>query len=95
MADLCTNSGVSLSTLERIFRRELQVTPSAYILARRLAAARQVIVDGEFSDTRIARIASDHGFGHLGRFSACYRRYFGHSPREAQMVATGEERRHI
>lgn len=77
--DLCRIAGVSLSTLERIFQHELQMTPLAYIKARRLDAVRRSLINGD-PDIPIAQLAHDHGISHLGRFSADYRQQFGVLP---------------
>lgn len=81
ITDLCQVAGVSLSTLERVFRGELRMTPLSYIRARRLDAVRRALIKGE-PDTPIAQLAHDHGISHMGRFSADYRRQFGVLPSE-------------
>jgi hypothetical protein len=40
ISDICTKCCVSCSKLERIFRREIALSPTEYILARRLVAVR-------------------------------------------------------
>ncbi len=75
-------SASSLSKLERIFRRELQMSPSQYILARRLAAVNRDLHRNRSNGMRIAQIAMDHGFHHLGRFAGAYRAHFGELPSE-------------
>ncbi len=75
-------SATSVSKLERIFRRELQMSPSQYILARRLAAVNRDLHRSRSNGMRIAQIAMDHGFHHLGRFAGAYRAHFGELPSE-------------
>jgi len=75
-------SATSLSKLERIFRRELQMSPSQYILARRLSSVNRDLLRSRSNDMRIAQIAMDHGFQHLGRFAGAYRAHFGELPSE-------------
>ncbi len=75
-------SATSLSKLERTFRRELQMSPSQYILARRLAAVNRELNQHSLSGRRVAQIAMDHGFHHLGRFAGAYRAHFGELPSE-------------
>jgi transcriptional regulator GlxA family with amidase domain len=82
MEDVCGHTGASLRTLQRSFREYFQVSPSDYIKARRLNAARQDLLAGAPSRARVARIALDNGFVHLGRFSIDYREHFCESPRE-------------
>jgi AraC family ethanolamine operon transcriptional activator len=85
VVDLCCVAGVSLSTLERVFRHELQMTPLAYIKALRLDAVRRSLIKGD-PDIPIAQLAHDQGISHMARFSGDYRRQFGRLP--------SEERRH-
>jgi len=75
-------SATSVSKLERIFRRELQMSPSQYILARRLAAVNRDLHRSRSNGMRIAQIAMDHGFHHLGRFAGAYHAHFGELPSE-------------
>ena len=82
MEDLCRSLGVSLRTLQRSFSEYFQVSPSAYIKARRLHAARKALMAGESSRSSVTGIALDNGFTHLGRFSVEYREHFGESPHE-------------
>ena len=82
MEDLCRYTGVSVRTLQRSFMVYFQVSPFDYIKARRLNAARQVLVAGDSSRDQVARVAVANGYTHLGRFSVDYRAHFGESPRE-------------
>ena len=86
MSDRLTTS---VSCLERTFRGELDMTPSQYILARRLVAANKKLKSAgtcRRADGTVARIAMDHGFTHLGRFSSAYRNHFGELPSETLAV---------
>ncbi len=80
MADVCRSAGVGIRTLQRLFQRELNLSPTRYILARRLAAARQKLILSDPESNEVTSIALDHGFSHLGRFAGEYRRYFGEKP---------------
>ena len=80
VCEICAYNGISLSKLERSFRRELNMSPTEYILSRRLAAANRDLKGAHSSGKNIARIAMDCGFNHLGRFSGAYRAHFGELP---------------
>ena len=82
MGQICSYAGVSQSTLERLFRRDFQQTPSAYLRARRLDAVRRELQGGLGTSKTIADVATRHGFTHMGRFSSAYRRQFGRRPSE-------------
>ena len=77
---ICAHSAASLSKLERTFRRELNMSPTEYVLIRRLAAVNLELKKASSSGKQIAQIAMDCGFNHLGRFSAKYCSYFGELP---------------
>ena len=82
MADVCAYAKTSLSTLERLFRQELQLLPTAYIQALRVERPRRTLSNGGSGGVTVAQVATAHGFNHLGRFSAAYRRQFGAYPSE-------------
>jgi AraC-like DNA-binding protein len=80
MADVCAHTGIRLRTLERIFQRELLVSPSGYLLTRRLNAVRRELVAVDPEHGIIKRVARDHGFTHMSRFAVHYRRQFAETP---------------
>ncbi|MGI9263345.1 MAG: helix-turn-helix transcriptional regulator [Gammaproteobacteria bacterium] len=80
--DVCAFCSTSLSRLERVFRIEMNVTPTEYIRLSRLAAIQRELKNATPGDTQVARVAMDYGLNHLGRFSGAYRRQFGESPSE-------------
>ena len=82
ITQLSEHCGASVSKIERTFRRELQISPREYIQARRLAAAQRELKRADPESTTVARVATDHGFGHLGRFAGAYRAQFGELPSE-------------
>ncbi|OXH85552.1 AraC family transcriptional regulator, partial [Burkholderia multivorans] len=53
--------------------------PMQYLRAKRLEHARELLL-GATPERRIADIALDCGFTHLGRFALAYRERFGESP---------------
>ena len=82
IAEMCSCVDVRIRTLQRLFKRELNLSPTRYILARRLAAVRRRLTQSDALSEGVTRIALDHGFVHLGRFAGEYRRYFGETPSE-------------
>ena len=80
ISEVCTVSATSVSKLERTFQRELNMSPSRYILTCRLDAVRKELGNTCLADMQIARIAMDYGFNHLGRFAGSYREQFGELP---------------
>ncbi len=90
VTDLCKYCGVSLSTLERVFTRELGLTPNRYIQAVRLHEARHALLNGNGEDLTIADIAMNCGFTHMGRFSRRYQTHFGRLPSEERSLVNGK-----
>ena len=86
ISKVCAHSAMSLSKLERSFRRELQMSPSQYILARRLAAVNRELKGTSSSGKKIVHIAMNFGFTHLGRFAGIYRKQFGELPSETLLT---------
>jgi AraC-like DNA-binding protein len=79
---MCTYAAASISKVQRLFQRELGLTPSQYVTARRLAAARRELKYCTPEETHVADIALKFGFNHLGRFSGLFRTQFGELPSE-------------
>ncbi|MGK7928385.1 MAG: helix-turn-helix domain-containing protein [Spirulina sp.] len=82
ISDLTQHANVSERTLQRLFRQELGLSPSQYILAQRLEAVRRKLTTVPSKTEQITTIALDRGFRHLGRFSRDFRRHFGFLPSE-------------
>lgn len=79
IADLCQDLDVSISTLERAFRQTIGLPPLAYLQSRRMNRARQLLLSNDGGMT-VADVALQCGLPHFGRFSQCYRSYFGELP---------------
>ncbi len=78
--ELCRVSGVGVRKLQRVFRERLGVSPTGYLKARRLNAARRLLAAAAPQETTVTEVAHRCGFAHLGRFSVDYRSYFGEPP---------------
>jgi AraC-like DNA-binding protein len=80
LGEVCRYTATSLSKLERTFRNEMQMSPSQYILVRRLIAANKVLKQNDLGHAHITQVAMNHGFKHLGRFASAYNAQFGELP---------------
>jgi methylphosphotriester-DNA--protein-cysteine methyltransferase len=80
MPALCAALDISRRTLERAFHHLLDVSPAHYLRLRALNAVRQALLQCQPEPGIVTRIAIDHGFWHLGRFSVSYRALFGERP---------------
>jgi len=79
VSDLHTQSGVCWRTLDRAFKNRFGIGPKQYIVAVRLASVRKVLQSVPPHRT-VTDIASEWGFGHMGRFSSAYNQMFGELP---------------
>jgi TolB-like protein len=79
MADLVGVSGVAERTLTKHFRAFLGLAPLGYLRRLRLAAVRETLLGGA-SGASVTKVATQHGFTHLGRFAVQYHRCFGEAP---------------
>jgi AraC family ethanolamine operon transcriptional activator len=80
IGEVCRCAATSISKLERTFRHELQMSPSQYILKRRLIAVNKVLKQNDSGYANVTQVATEHGFSHLGRFANAYNVQFGELP---------------
>jgi AraC-like DNA-binding protein len=72
--------GVSGRTLRMACQKHLGVSPTQYLLLRRMHLARRTLRRSHPDVTRVTDVATNLGFWELGRFSVNYRQIFGESP---------------
>lgn len=75
-------AGVEPRALQQSFSRHLGVTPLGFLREIRLHRAHAALLAADQDDTSVSAIASEWGFGHMGRFSSAYRRMFAEYPSE-------------
>jgi AraC-like DNA-binding protein len=80
MPELCALIGVSDRTLRSCCAEFLGISPSRYMLLRRLKRVQVALRDADPATASVAEIASGCGFTELGRFAGAYRNAFGESP---------------
>jgi transcriptional regulator GlxA family with amidase domain len=79
MPKLCAKIGVTERTLRTCCVEFLGVSPTRYLLLRRLNEARAAL-RADPSTVSVAQVARNHQFLELGRFAVTYRTTFGESP---------------
>lgn len=80
LADLCAAAGVGKTSLYNAFRVIYGQTPLRYFQLRRLAKAREILLQASPERGEVKRAALGVGLTELGRFSVEYRTLFGESP---------------
>lgn len=86
LAELAREAGVGPFRLERLFRRELGVSPGEYVLSRRVALAAARIDAGQ----PLAEAALAAGFYDQSHLCRHFRRRMGVSPGRYHATGTGE-----
>lgn len=89
VASLASACSISVSALERRFKKHLEKTPRQYISEVRLDNARQMLLE---TDKAIGTIALETGFADHSHFTRSYIQYFGETPstaRKTQVTRTG------
>jgi len=79
---ICKSTSVSLRTLEYAFQDRFGVTPKSFLLKYRLNMVRKQLRARDRRTVKIADVANDWGFWHMGQFAADYRALFGELPSE-------------
>jgi transcriptional regulator GlxA family with amidase domain len=74
---LAHRAGMSTRNFARVFRRDVKLTPAAFVDAARIDAARRMLADTKSSLQRIAR---DCGFGNLNTMRRVFVRNLGVAP---------------
>jgi AraC-like DNA-binding protein len=82
LPEVCAAIGVSERTLRASCEEHLGMGPIRFLMLRRMHLAHRTLVRADPSSATVTRIAIDHGFWELGRFSAAYRALFGELPSE-------------
>lgn len=88
LGDICSEIGLSSRNLRRLFTAAYGTSPGQYRLAVRLGSVRSELKRSPHRKGVIASVAARHGFWHMGRFGAQYRRQFGESPSETLLAQT-------
>jgi AraC-like DNA-binding protein len=82
LAEICAAISASERTLRVVCEEHLGMGPIRFLTLRRIYLARAALFRGDPRETSVTRIATDHGFWELGRFSVAYRALFGETPSE-------------
>jgi AraC-like DNA-binding protein len=83
LTEICAAIGVAERTLRAACEEHLGMGPIRYLSLRRMHLVRRALLRADPSTATVTRLATDHGFWELGRFSVTYRTLFGESPSES------------
>ena len=77
VAGIAEQLSLSISTLERLVKKNYGCNPVQYIIKRKLEQADLML---RTSNMSVTDVASSMGFNSISYFSTCYKKYFGKSP---------------
>lgn len=86
ISDVCAAVRVCPRTLRYSFEDIVGVSPTQYLLARRLSCVRRELMQAG-SSSRVYCIAQRYGFSHMGRFAQFYGSAFGERPSDTSRRA--------
>jgi AraC-like DNA-binding protein len=89
MAGMCERVGVSDRMLRVCCAEFLGMSPTRYLLLRRLREVRDALGDADPGTATVGEIAGRFGFGNSGHFAATYRATFGEIPSTTLRRAPG------
>lgn len=89
VADLCEATGLPERTLRFILVEQFGTSPVRLLRNRRLCQLRRSLLSECEPGETLARIASRHGFWHMGTLAADYRSLFGELPSETRRSCGG------
>lgn len=77
--DLSKRANLSLTQINRLFRKELRITPINYLLKVRLSNSKRLLLNGSFTITEIAMRC---GFNSNAYFTKMFKKVYGYTPTE-------------
>lgn len=80
LTDMANIAAVSVRTLQELYRRHLDTTPTQHLRHTRLARAHHRLRAADPTETTVTAVARRCGFLHLGRFAAAYRARYDEPP---------------
>jgi len=92
LTDMCAEIGVTDRTLRLHCAQHLGTSPHRYLWLRRMNLARFALRRADAKTQTVTEIATNYGFGELGRFAVAYHQLFGEPP-SATLRSTGSASR--
>jgi len=78
--ELCSSRKISERTLRSGFKNLFGLSPKQYHNSYRMGKVHHAFLQSDNSLDTVESIAYDHGFSHMGHFSANYKSMFGNTP---------------
>lgn len=78
--EICAAIGIGGRTFRAYCHEHLGMSPHRYLWLRRMNLVKRALLQADPRKTTVTDIATQYGFGELGRFAVSYRNLFGESP---------------
>ena len=82
ISQICYKLKISERTAYSIFKKNYGITPNKFIFNLRLSKVDRIFRESDASKIKIANIAKEYGFNHMGNFGQRYKERFGLTPSE-------------
>ena len=92
VADLAEQAGISEVYFRKLFHKEAGKSPARYIAQRRLQYAKEMLLSGYFS---VSKVAEEAGFSDAKYFSTVFRKEFGVAPSQFRSDSSDWETRAV
>ena len=77
ISEVANRAAVSISTLERLFRKHMNTTPRRFIMQAKMSAACDRLIN---TGMQVSEVAASLGYGELANFSRAFSKEMGMSP---------------
>lgn len=91
LVDIADNIFISPTYLQKVFKTEMNISPSQYVLNMRLKKAKELLQSTELT---VIDIASTIGFKNAGHFATVFKRHFGQTPTQIRLQVQTKENPH-
>jgi AraC-like DNA-binding protein len=91
VTELAKRAGLSRSVFFDRFSRSVRLTPMSYLLAWRMAIARDLL---RREDLSVSEVAQRVGYSSASTFSTAFSRHVGQAPRRFARARSGARREH-
>jgi len=91
LQQICEAIGTAERTLRIACDEHLGMGPIRYLALRRMHLVRRSLLRADQSTATVTKIATDHGFCELGRFSVAYHAMFGEPPSATLQRASDDD----
>ncbi len=88
LGSIARSCGVSVRTLNRLFRKNCDCTPMEFVIKRRLDVARALLQKDDFTAADIARIC---GYSNIPHFTREFKKYHGLTPHAWRVEFMGKK----